>query len=41
MVSLVPESEPTQDYLVRAGFPFLLLEVPQEESQVATCGAVV
>ena len=40
MISLVSESKPSQDYLVRAGFCFLLSVVPQEHPQVAACWAM-
>ena len=40
MISLVSESKPSQDDLVRAGFRFLLSLVAQENPQVAACGTM-
>ena len=40
MISLVSESKPSQDDVVRAGFRFLLSLVAQENTQVAACGTM-
>jgi len=40
MISLVSESKPLQDYLVSAGFCFLLSLLAQENPQVAACGTM-
>jgi hypothetical protein len=40
MPSLVSESKPSQDDVVRAGFRFLLSLMAQENTQVAACGTM-